>query len=66
MLTELQKKMLVAFNDMLDEECEMYGVRNRICWLMDRGFTRADCIELKFDEDDVNTVFDNPDDDYFL
>ena len=59
----MDNKMSVL--DMLiDERCEMFGVRNTICWLLDAGLTKEEILDLQFDEDDVNYVIENPFEEY--
>lgn len=59
----MDNKMSVL--DMLiDERCEMFGVRNTICWLLDAGLTKEEILDLQFDEDDVNYVLENPFEEY--
>lgn len=53
-------------NDLLDDRVEMYGIRNTICWLLDRSFTKEYLLRLHFDEDDIDYVLENPDEDYDL
>lgn len=52
--------------DLLDERCEMYGIRNTICYLLDRSFTKEYLLRLRFDEEDIDYVLANPDEDYDL
>lgn len=51
-------------NQLLDDRCELYGVRNTICYLFDFGLTRDEIIALKFDANDVDDVQEHPDADY--
>jgi len=48
-------------NQLLDDRCELYGVRNTICYLFDFGLARDEIIALKFDANDVDDVLANPD-----
>ena len=56
---------LMSILDMLiDERCELFGIKNTICWLLDAGLTEDELIELHFDEEDIKYVLANPDDEY--
>lgn len=45
---------------MLEERCELYGVKNTIQYLLDRDFTPDELInELLFDEDDVKLALED-------
>ena len=58
------KNKLSLLNQLLDDRCEMYGIRNTISYLLDDGFTREELLDLRFDEDDVDYVIANPDAEY--
>lgn len=59
-------KIEATFADMIDDRIEMYGVRNTISYLLERGFTEQDLLDLRFDEDDVKYVIENPDEEYSI
>lgn len=61
-MKDLMEKKLELLEMLIDDRCEMYGIRNTISFLMDNDFTKEELIEMKFDEDDVNYVFAHPDD----
>ena len=61
-MTDLQTKMLKAFDQMIDEKCELENPRECIRWLSKRGFTREDCVQMKFARSDVDEVFNEDDD----
>lgn len=66
-MKDFETKRINLFNRTLADRCDMFGIRNTICWLMDEGFTKDEIIiNLGFDEDDVNYVIENPDEDYVL
>lgn len=57
-MTELEKKQLKTFNQMIDINCESMGINATIDMLMkDYGFTKEEMLEMSFEEKDI---------DYFL
>ena len=65
-MTELEKKQLKTFNDMIDRYCESIGVRMTIDMLAsDYGFTREEILAMNFDEDDVAAYYQDVDENYF-
>ena len=65
-MNNLDNKKLTLFELLIDDRCEMYGIRNTIAFLMDNDFTADELLEMYFDEDDVNYVFAHPDEDFNL
>lgn len=55
---EFEGKCERLFDLLLDERCEMFGVRNTIAWLIDNGITDDYdlIVRLGFDEADVKEV----------
>ena len=51
-------------NELLEERCNLYGVRNTISWLFDFGLTRDEIVHLDFDEEEVDYVKEHPYQDY--
>lgn len=62
--SKILKNKLDLLDFMLDDRCEMYGVRNTICYLLDYGLTKEEILNLKFDEEDLDYVIDNPNEEY--
>lgn len=58
-------KCAILFDRLIDDRCDLYGVRPTISWLIDNDFTKDDLIiRLGFDETDVEHVLANPDEAY--
>lgn len=49
----------ILANSLIDYLCERIGVRETIKVLCEMGLYRADLIELKFEERDIDTVIEN-------
>lgn len=45
-------------NEYINTDCELYGVRSTIHSLICCGATKQDLIEMSFDEDDIDCVFE--------
>ncbi len=45
-------------NDLLDDYCDMYGPEAGVIYLLDKGYTREDILELNFSEDLVDRVIE--------
>lgn len=60
----MEDNFMSVFNMLLDERCELYGVRNTICWLLDAGLTKEELLDLLFDEEDVDYVIAHPNEEY--
>ena len=60
---KLQNKLSVL-NQLLDDRCDLYGVRNTICYLLDGGLTKEEILDLQFDKDDVEYVVSHQDEEY--
>lgn len=58
------KNKLSILNALLDDRCDMYGVRNTICFLFDQGLTFEEILDLGFERDDVAYVEENPYEEY--
>lgn len=58
------KNKLSVLNTLLDDRCDLYGIKNTIAYLLDQGLTKEEILDLHFDEDDVEYVLENPDEDY--
>ena len=50
--------LMNLLNLMIDDRCDMHGVRNTIIYLKDYGLTKDDIISLGFDSPIVQEVFD--------
>ena len=48
-----KEKFEMIANELIDERCDGIGVIPTIVFLLDLGLTRADLVELKFDEEDI-------------
>ena len=57
-------KIRKTFEDLIDDRIDFYGTRNTIAYLLDRGFTKTELLELGFEEFDIRYVKANPDEDY--
>lgn len=57
-------KIETTFKELVDDRVQLYGTRNTIAYLLDRGFTKADLLELDFEDFDIKYVKANPDEDY--
>ena len=65
-MTELEKKQLKTFNDMINRSCESIGVRMTIDMLANNyGFTREEILAMNFDEDEVADYYQDVDENYF-
>ena len=58
MTERLTNLMIDAFNDIVDDHCELYGVEWTIEWLLDRDFTKEDLLKMRFDEKDIDAVIE--------
>lgn len=63
-LQNMTTKLLYLFDALIEERCELYGIRNTICWFIDEGLTKEDLLLLDFDEADIDYVIANPNEDY--
>jgi len=64
-MNEFETKCFNLFDKMLNDRCDMFGVKHTIAWLKDEGFTAFEiAVKLGFDDDDVKDVFENPDADF--
>lgn len=59
-MSEFDNKKLELLEMLIDDRCEMYGIRNTISLMVDNGFTREELLEMKFDEEDVDAVLEDP------
>lgn len=58
-MTDLEKKHLETFNDILDRYCESIGVRPTIRMLIeDYEYTRDELIEMYFETIDIDPVIE--------
>ena len=57
-------KVRETFRDLIDDRVSLYGTRNTIAYLLCRGFTKAELLELDFEDFDIKYVKANPDEDY--
>lgn len=58
-MTDLEKKHLETFNDILDRCCEFIGVRPTIRMLIeDYEYTRDELIEMYFETIDIDPVIE--------
>ena len=57
-------KVRKTFEDLVDDRIDLYGTRNTIAYLLDRGFTKAELLELGFEDFDIKYVKANPNEDY--
>lgn len=63
--TEIKtKNKLSVLNTLLDDRCDLYGVKNTIAYLLDQGLIKEEILDLGFDEEDVEYVCEHPDDEY--
>ena len=51
-------------NELLNDRCDLYGVRNTICYLFDFGLTRDEILHLNFDAEDIDYVESHPNENY--
>ena len=51
-------------NELLNDRCNLYGIRNTICYLFDFGLTKDEIIALNFDAADVDYVESHPNETY--
>lgn len=65
-MTELEKKQLRVFNDIIDEHCMSIGVRDTIDWLVRcYDFTREELIAINFAKDEVAGYYQDEDENYW-
>ena len=57
-------KVRETFEDLVNDRVSLYGTRNTIAYLLYRGFTKAELLELDFEDFDIKYVKANPDEDY--
>ena len=62
--TEFNFKKLEMFEQLIDDRIDCFGVRNTIAYLVDNEFTKEELLEMNFDQEDVDYVFENPDEVY--
>lgn len=53
--------LMNLLNQMIDDRCDMFGIRNTITYLKDYGLAQDDIISLGFEEDLVKEVFEEDD-----
>lgn len=55
---DFEDKCFNLFDLMIEDRCDMFGVKNTIAWLIDNGMTDDYdlIVRLGFDEDDVKAV----------
>ena len=59
-ITDLEKKQLGTFNDMIDRYCESIGVRMTIKMLIeDYEYTQPELLEMRFDAEDIDSVLED-------
>lgn len=56
-IDERDKTCCALCDVLINDECEVSGVRETIEFLKDEGFTKRDCIALNFDSEDVEAVY---------
>lgn len=49
-------KKLGAFENMVDDRCDAFGVKNTIAYLMDNNLTQRELLAMGFDQSDIDDV----------
>ena len=58
-LTDLEKKKIAAFEDLIDLHCEIDGVMETIDMLsINFGFTKEELLEMSFNEKDLDAYYE--------
>ena len=57
-------KLETLLNNLIDDRCDLFGIRNTISYLFYQGFTKEELEELNFEDYDIEYVLDNPDEEY--
>ena len=52
------EELMDLLNAMIDDRCDMFGIKNTIAYLKDYGLSKDDLVALGFDEAMVQEVFD--------
>lgn len=59
------KRLIDLLDDIIDNKCEMEGVRETIAYLISLAdLTKEELLELNFDENDINIVMEENHNEY--